>query len=93
MTTQYRAGEIRRSLQRFIDFANDLLGSDYNTFEDRLNLLISFCESDAIFVNIHKQLMNFEAVDFDAWIKERFATAAECREAANCCFPQTWKLA
>src|SRR5437899_2550289 len=36
MTTQYRAGEIRRSLQRFIDFANDLLGSDYNTFEDRL---------------------------------------------------------
>jgi hypothetical protein len=87
MTTQYRAGEIRRSLQRFSDFANDLLASDYNTFEDRLNLLISFCESDAVFANIHKQLMNFEAIDFDAWIKERFATMGGMSGSGELLFP------
>jgi len=87
MTTQYRAGEIRRSLHRFIAFANDLLESDYNTFEDRLNLPISFCERHAILVNIHKQLMNFEAVDFDAWIKERFATAGGMSGSGELLFP------
>jgi len=87
MVTNYRAGEVRRSLQRFNDFASDLLASDYNTFEDRLNLLISFCEADAVFANIHQQLMNFPTVDFDAWIKDRFATMGGMSGSGELSFP------
>jgi hypothetical protein len=37
-----KAGKIRRSIQRFEDYSRDLTSSDMNSFEDRLNLLVSY---------------------------------------------------
>lgn len=37
-----KAGKVRRSIQRFEDYSRDLISSDMNSFEDRLNLLVSY---------------------------------------------------
>lgn len=62
-----KAGTIRRSIQRFEDYSRDLRNADMNSFEDRLKLLISFCKIDDFFSKIDAQLINSDAVDFDAW--------------------------
>ena len=60
-----KAGKIRRSIQRFEDYSRDLISSDMNSFEDRLNLLISYCKSDAFFQKIDEQLVYNKSVTFD----------------------------
>ncbi|MGI3017483.1 hypothetical protein [Shewanella algae] len=62
-----KAGKIRRSIQRFEDYSRDLISSDMNSFEDRLNLLISYCKSDAFFQKIDEQLSHNKSVNFDSW--------------------------
>jgi hypothetical protein len=62
-----KAGKIRRSIQRFEDYSRDLTSSDMNSFEDRLNLLVSYFKSDAFFQQIDEQLIQNKAVDFDSW--------------------------
>jgi hypothetical protein len=64
-----KAGKIRRSIQRFEDYSNDLSSADMNSFEDRLNLLISYCKTDDFFQEIDKQLIGNTSVDFDGWYK------------------------
>ncbi|MBL4830487.1 MAG: hypothetical protein JKY55_11470 [Aliivibrio sp.] len=64
-----KAGKIRRSIQRFEDHSSDLTSADMNSFEDRLNLLISYCKSDTFFQQIDKQLIENKSVDFDTWYK------------------------
>jgi hypothetical protein len=62
-----KAGKIRRSIQRFEDYSRDLTSSDMNSFEDRLNLLVSYFKSDAFFQQIDEQLIQNQSVDFDTW--------------------------
>ena len=52
----FTVGKIRRSLQRFKDFAGDLSRADMNTFDDRLSLLMDYCKNDEVFQIIDKQL-------------------------------------
>jgi hypothetical protein len=61
------AGQVRKSIQRFHDYAEDLILSDMNTFEDTLNLFIDFCETDSVFSGIHAQLQSIPHADFDQW--------------------------
>ena len=62
-----RVGKIRRSAQRFVDYANDLLRSDMDTFDDRLNLLIHFCSTDPMMSHLHEQMLNHPKIDFASW--------------------------
>lgn len=62
-----KAGKIRRSIQRFEDYSRDLTSSDMNSFEDRLNLLVSYFKSDSFFLQIDYQLIQNKSVDFDSW--------------------------
>ena len=65
------SGQVIRSIQRFSDYANDLLRSDMNTFEDALNMFITFCESDNVFSIIHNQLQSVLEANFDSWYESR----------------------
>lgn len=65
-----RVGKVRRSVQRFVDYANDLLRSDDGTFDDRLNLLIHFCSTDPLMSHLHEQMLNHPRIDIAAWHKE-----------------------
>lgn len=40
-----------------------------DTFDDRLNLLIDFCENDQMMSVFHEQMLNHPKVDFDSWYK------------------------
>jgi len=61
------AGTVRRSLRRFQDFANDLCLSDMNTFEDRVKLLVDYCQSDAVCSVLHQQLVRASSIEFEDW--------------------------
>jgi len=63
----FTVGKIRRSLQRSIDFVSDLSRSDMNTFDDRLSLLVSYCQNDEGFEVIDRQLAGVMLVSFDTW--------------------------
>ncbi len=80
-------GKIKRSLQRFIDFANDLSQSDMNTFEDRLKLLMNYCKTDSVFSVIHEQLINVPNVDFDSWYEKASSTKKGMPGSGDLIFP------
>ncbi|MCS0352845.1 hypothetical protein ND920_14745 [Vibrio ordalii] len=64
-----KAGKIRRSIQRFYDYSRDLINADMNTFDDRLDLLISFCKDDDFFSKLDQQLIANPKAEFDSWYK------------------------
>jgi hypothetical protein len=70
MNNQLTSGKIRRSIQRFSDYASDLLRSDMNTFEDRIRMFFDFCSSDEVFSQIHQQLLSVPGADFEHWYSE-----------------------
>lgn len=67
MTT---AAQFKRSINRFGDFAGDLIRSDHAGFDQNLSLFLDFFENDLVFSSIHQQLLSVPGVDFDAWWKE-----------------------
>ena len=67
MTT---AAQFKRSVNRFGDFAGDLIRSDHPGFDQNLKLFLDFYESDLVFSSIHQQLLSVPGVDFDEWWKE-----------------------
>ena len=83
----FPAGKIRRSLRRFIDFAGDLSRADMNTFEDRLSLLMDYCQNDEVFRVIDQQLTSVESVDFDAWYTDRKSTIGGMVGSGQLSFP------
>jgi len=83
----FQAGKIRRSLRRFIDFAGDLSRADMNTFEDRLSLLMDYCQNDEVFRVIDQQLTSIEFVDFDAWYTDRKSTMGGMVGSGQLSFP------
>ena len=83
----FTVGQIRRSLQRFLDFAGDLSRADMNTFDDRLSLLMDYCQKDEIFQLIDRQLSDVSSVDFDAWYVERKSTMRGMVGSGELSFP------
>jgi hypothetical protein len=83
----FTVGKIRRSLQRFTDFAGDLSRADMNTFDDRLSLLMDYCKNDEVFQMIDDQLKNVNSVDFDSWYAERKATMGGMVGSGQLTFP------
>ncbi len=83
----FTVGEIRRSLQRFTDFAGDLSGADMNTFDDRLSLLMDYCKNDVVFQVIDNQLTNIDCIDFDTWYSERKSTMGGMVGSGQLVFP------
>lgn len=81
------SGQIARSIQRFNDYANDLMRSDMNTFDDTLNVFINFCESDNVFSIIHSQLQSVPKVDFDSWYESRQNTGGSMAGSSQLSFP------
>lgn len=84
MTT---TGQVQRSIQRFQEFASDLIRSDMDTFSDRLALFIHFCESDEFFASINVQLVEVAQDGFDAWLKERMETQRGMSGSGDLSFP------
>lgn len=83
----FTVGKIRRSFQRFNDFASDLSSADMNTFDDRLALLMDYCKNDEIFHVIDAQLINVNSVDFDSWYSERMASMGGFLGSGELMFP------
>jgi hypothetical protein len=70
MGAQFTSGQIRRSIQRFNDYSSDLIHSDMNSFEDRLNMFFNFCLTDEVFAVFHIQLISVEGIDFNQWLSK-----------------------
>ena len=85
--TEFTVGKIHRSLQRFIDFTNDLSTSDMNTFDDRLSVLINFCQNDDVFQFLSNQLLQVESVDFEKWHTQIQSTEGSMFGSGNLSFP------
>lgn len=83
----HTSGQIQRSVRRFRDYANDLLRSDYNTFDEALRVFVHFCESDPVFSDIHAQLSSVPKVDFDRWYAERTGTVRSMVGSGSLSFP------
>ena len=81
------SGQIQRSIQRFVDYANDLLRSDMNTFEDTLNVFLEFCVTDEVFSGIHAQLQSVPAANFDEWYTCRRETGGSMAGSCQLTFP------
>jgi hypothetical protein len=64
------AGQIRRSIQRFNDYARDLESADDSNFTDRLNVFVEFCRADPTISRVHQQLMGVPRVDLHSWLEE-----------------------
>jgi len=85
--SELSVGKIRRGLKRFEDFAGDLARSDMNTFDDRLRLLVNYCQSDPVLSIIHNQLMSMSGVDFEYWHKEVLSTVGGMVGSGELSFP------
>lgn len=81
------SGQVLRSIQRFMDFAADLIQSDCDTFDDRLALFIDYCKSDEVFRDIHRQLQSFPGVDFEKWYQELQESIGSMAGSGNLVFP------
>lgn len=82
--------QIKRSIQRFNDYARDLINSDLNTFDDRLNQLVTFCKTDKVLSNIHRQFMNNSNVDFQEWYQDKISDMGSV--VGSACFELPTKL-
>ncbi|MHB8929817.1 MAG: hypothetical protein ACYC5R_04390, partial [Melioribacteraceae bacterium] len=67
---EYKKTTVKRSIQKFRDYANDFIKSDMNTFDDRLNVFVHFCVTDEVFSKIDLQLSSNQNVDVLVWYKE-----------------------
>ena len=74
MPEELTSGLIKRSIQRFTDYASDLMAADMNTFGDRLNMFTDFCLNDEVFRSFHAQITRVPNCDFDEWYAEREAS-------------------
>lgn len=50
--------QVQISIRRLNDYARDLIQFDMNSFEDALNVLLDFCETDEVFSSIRGQLLS-----------------------------------
>ncbi len=83
----FKSSQAHRSIQRFRDYADDLLRSDYDTFDDRLKQFVHFCGNDEAIRNIHEQLINHPNVDCEGWLRERTSQMGSFAGSARLDFP------
>lgn len=62
--------KIRETKRRFSDYAADLSNSDAHTFENALNILLGFCESDDVMTMITGPLKENVSVDILKWYED-----------------------
>ena len=67
MDKTFELKKILKAFKKFDDYSDDLLNSDYATFETRLNIFIDFCENDKVMSFITNQLKGY---DFTLWFDE-----------------------
>jgi Arc/MetJ-type ribon-helix-helix transcriptional regulator len=69
--SNFKAGQVKKSLRRFEDYSDDLLSANMDTFDDRLNIFVAFCTEDQVFSKIHAQLLSNPNVNEDEWYKDK----------------------
>lgn len=84
MTT---SGQVQKSIQRFKEYASDLICSNVDTFEDRLLVFIHFCETDEFFSEINKQIDLLTKDRFEQWYLERVNTTKSMAGSGDLAFP------
>lgn len=82
-----KSGQVKRSLLRFRDYANDLIIADFNTFDDRFNQFIEFCSMDSVFTSIHSQLTSNPNVNFVEWFNECNSSGGSMVGSGKLMFP------
>lgn len=85
--TEYKASQVQRGIQRFRDYARDLISADMNTFEDRINVFVDYCTSDPIFSQLHTQLMSVRVQSPEDWYQERVSHMGGFAGSAKLTFP------
>jgi hypothetical protein len=81
------SGQIRRALQRFRDYAGDVVSSDFDTFTDRLKLMVHFVQTDVVVEQVHRQILDVPCPSFDAWYAENDARRSGLGGTASLTFP------
>lgn len=66
MGEEFTKRQVDRSFQRFVDYADDVLVSDYNTFETRLEIFLHHAETDPVMMQITNQLKSIN-VNLENW--------------------------
>lgn len=69
MEEKYERKKVELSFRRFNDFADDVLSSEYNTFDSYLNIFINHCENNEIMSIICSQL-KYDMSILDKWWSE-----------------------
>lgn len=83
-----KVSKVKRSYERFRDYASDFINSDSDTFDDRLAMLINFFEHDEVLSVIHHQLLQFKGSKFDSWLADRKSTAVGMMGSGDLKFPK-----
>ena len=81
------AKDVKTSIRKFSDCANDLLSSDFNNFDDTFARFMNFCETDVTFNSVHLQLLSVTDSDFDAWYGELISHRGSFVGSATLRFP------
>lgn len=56
MITEFTRNQVEMSFRKFVDYSNDVINSDYNSFNTFLGIFIHFCETDNVMNVISNQL-------------------------------------
>ena len=85
--SEFKARQVQRSIQRFRDYAQDLISADMNTFNDRINVFLDFCQQDPVFSEIHQQLLVATDATAKDWYAERVGKMGSFAGSASLDFP------
>lgn len=81
------AGQVRTAIRKFRDYSQDLQYADMNTFEDRVQMFVNFCQKDPVFSRIRAQLVGNPHVNFEEWFKHSLTTGGGMAGSCDLIFP------
>lgn len=81
------AGQFKRSLRKFDDYASQLTHSGYSNFAQSLSMLINLMETDEVLSIVHRQLLSVPGVDFDSWYESCMGTGGSSPGSKSLVFP------
>lgn len=82
-----KAGEFNRSVEKFNDFAEQLIESGFSNFEQSLSMFLDLMERDRTLSIVHQQLLEVAGVDFDVWFQDRMQTGGSYSGSKSLVFP------
>ena len=85
--TEFTVAQVSRSIQRFMDYADDFINSDMNTYDDRSSMFFDFCKSDPVMCLIHNQLINNPNVNLKEWHENAISQMSSMAGSAPLRFP------